>query len=325
MIKIKNTFIVIIVVFVLLILLKPFYILKEGSLSVVTQFGKIVKHTTEAGLHLKMPMIDQVAIYPKKILAWDGDPEKVPTKENQFIWVDVTARWKISDPETFYESVTTMEKAYGRLDEVIDSSVRTIIAQNPLYEAVRNSNVINEIERGTNLPGNDEIDIDESNPFDSDVVFDDIRVGRNKLSEQMLKRAAEITPQFGIELIDVVIRQIRYSDDLTNDVYNRMMAERKQIAQFYRSLGQGKKDEWLGKLEKEKLTVISQAEAKAESIKGEADAYATRIYAQAYSKDTEFFRFWRAIQSYRKTIPNFRKTLGTDMDYFEYLYSPRGR
>ncbi len=321
-----NILIVIAVVLVLILILKPFYYLEEGEISVITRFGKIVNSTDEAGLHLKMPLIDQVKKYPEKIMAWDGDPQKVPTKENQFIWVDVTARWRIDDPDTFYESVTSLEGAYGRLDEVIDSSVRTVIAENSLKEAVRNSNVINEIDRSVEEQAPEGVPLDEEDsPIETDVTYDTIRIGRNGLSVKMTKAAAEITPQYGIELIDVVIRQIRYSDDLTQDVYNRMIAERKQIAQFYRSLGQGKRDEWLGKLEREKQTIISEAEAQAEKIKGEADAYATRVYAQAYRQDSQFFEFWRAIQSYKKTMPNFKKTLGTDMDYFEYLYSSEGR
>lgn len=324
--KLRNTVIVILVLIVLVMAIKPFYFLEEGELAVVTQFGRIVSHPNNAGIHFKTPLIDQVSFYPEKILAWDGAPELVPTKEKQFIWIDVTARWRIDDPATFYESITTMEKAYGRLDEVIDSSVRTVIAQNPLYEAVRNSNVINDINRAETEQTTTHVEINEDdNPLVMEVDYDNISTGRNKLSEEMLKRAAAITPQYGIELIDVVIRQIRYSDKLTDDVYNRMIAERKQIAQYYRSLGQGKRDEWLGKLEREKLTIISEAEATAEKVKGEADAYASRIYAQAYRQDPQFFEFWRAIQSYSKTLPTFRKTMSTDMDYFEYLYSPEGR
>lgn len=322
-----NIIIAIAVLIALILIVKPFYFVEEGELAVVTQFGKIVDTTDEAGIHLKAPIIDQVQIYPEKVLAWDGDPQKVPTKENQFIWVDVTARWRINDPETFYKSVSTLQGAYGRLDEVIDSAVRTAIAKHELTEAVRNSNVINEIERtleDEQTPEGVDIDPDES-PIETDVTYKRIKVGRNGLAEIMLNESRKVTPQYGIDLMDVVIRQIRYSDDLTQDVYNRMIAERNQIAQFYRSLGQGKKDEWQGKLEREKQTIISEAEAKAERIKGEADAYATRIYAQAYQQDPEFFEFWQAIKSYPKTMDKFNKTLGTDMDYFEYLYSPDGR
>jgi membrane protease subunit HflC len=141
----------------------------------------------------------------------------------------------------------------------------------------------------------------------------------------MLAIVQAIVPQYGIEVLDIVPRQIKYSDELTESVYSRMIKERNQIAQAFRSYGEGKKAEWLGKLENEKRTVLSAAYAKAEITKGEADAKASRVYASAYSKDVSFYDFWRAIESYRQTLPNFSKTLSTDMDYFRYLYGTRGR
>ncbi len=159
----------------------------------------------------------------------------------------------------------------------------------------------------------------------STALFDEITLGREGLSQEMLKAAQKVTPQYGIQLIDIVIRQIRYSDDLTQSVYNRMIKEREQIAEFYRSFGEGKKAEWLGKLDNEKRTILSAAYARSETLKGTADAVATKIYADAYSKDESFFEFWRSIESYKKTFPNFNKTLSTDMDYFKYLYSPNGK
>ena len=125
--------------------------------------------------------------------------------------------------------------------------------------------------------------------------------------------------------IDILIRQIRYSDDLTESVYNRMIKERRQIAEFYRSYGEGKKAEWLGKLDNERRSVLSGAYETSETLKGTADATATRIYSDAYGNNAEFFEFWRSIESYKKILPNFRKTLTTDMEYFKYLYSADGR
>jgi membrane protease subunit HflC len=140
----------------------------------------------------------------------------------------------------------------------------------------------------------------------------------------MYEIASQNTPEYGIELVDILIRQIRYSDDLTESVYNRMIKERNQIAEAYRSHGQGKKAEWLGKLEREKETILSTAYRKAETIRGNADAEATQIYAEAYQQDPEFFEFWRSIESYKKTLPQFQKTLSTDMNYFKYLYNKEG-
>ena len=328
--KFVTTLVVLIVLFIIFIMLGPFYVLNEGEQAVVTRFGAIVKSEQNAGLKFKTPMIDTVVKYPKRILSWDGDAQRIPTKENQFIWVDTTARWRISDPLKFYESVTTLQQAYSRLDDVIDSSVRTVISDSPLAEAVRSSNLIKESEHKTAI----EIKADDSASKSVEellkntsavAAFEEVKLGREELSKEMLKAAKQITPEYGIELIDIVIRQIRYSDDLTQSVYNRMIKERKQIAEFYRSYGEGKKAEWLGKLDNEKRSILSSAYEKSETLKGTADATATKIYADAYGQDKDFFEFWRSIESYKKTLPKFSKTLSTDMDYFRFLYNQDGR
>lgn len=325
--KLITVLIVLGVILIVFLILGPFYTLEEGYQAVVTRFGKIVTYTTEAGLKLKMPMVDTVVKYPKKILAWDGEAQRVPTKENQFIWVDATARWKIVDPVKFYESVTTIEQGIARMDDVIDSSIRTVIADNNLREAVRSSNVINEIERTDTTLGQAE-DIEGTESLSkltfTDVQYETLQKGRQELSDEMFAAAQKIMPQFGIELIDVIIRQIRYSDDLTDSVYQRMIKERNQIAEAYRSHGEGEKANWIGKLENEQKTILSEAYKTAEEIKGKADAEAASIYSTAYQEDAEFFEFWRSIESYRKTLPAFQKTLTTDMEYFKYLYNQRG-
>lgn len=136
---------------------------------------------------------------------------------------------------------------------------------------------------------------------------------------------AGIVPAFGIEVLDIIPRQIKYSEELTDSVYQRMIKERNQIAQAFRSYGEGKKAEWMGKLENEKRSILSSAYAKAETIKGKADAEATKIYAEAYGRDPSFFEFWQATESYKRTMPNFQKTMSTSMDYFKYLYGPNGK
>lgn len=323
--KFVTILVIIIVLAILIFAAGPFYILNEGEQAVVTRFGAIVSSSRDAGLKFKMPIVDNVVKYSKKIMSWDGDPQRIPTQENQFIWVDTTARWKITDPEKFYESVTTIDQAYGRLDDIIDSSVRTVIADNALAEAVRNSNIINEIERAGVVETPEDVETPNLSEITfTQAVYGDITKGRNALSDIMLKGAARIAPQFGIELTDIIIRQIRYSDDLTESVYNRMIKERNQVAEFYRSYGEGQMAEWLGKLENEERAITSQAYETSEEIKGRADASATRIYADAYEADPEFFEFWRSIESYRKILPQFNKTLTTDMEYFKYMYSQLG-
>ena len=313
--------VVVIALFVIFMMMGPFYIIDEGSQAVVTRFGKIVDSHTEAGLYFKMPFIDQITVYPKRILSLDGEAFRIPTKENQFIILDATSRWRISDPEKFYQSLTTLDNAYNRLADIVDSATRTIIAQNRFIEVVRSSNLINEnVVTEVNIEEADEIESLINARTTSDVVTK----GRRQLSFEMLEEARKMTGEYGIELIDILPRQIKYSDEMTESVYNRMIKERNQVAEAYRSKGEGDKAEWLGKLEKDKLTIESEAYRKAEEIKGQADAEAARIYAEAYDVDPEFYNFWKSLESYKQTISKFDTTFTTDMDYFDYLYSAEG-
>lgn len=312
------------------LMLGPFYVVQEGQQAIVLQFGRIVNSKTTAGLALKAPLIDQVVRFPKKIVSWDGEPTEVPTQERQFIFVDTTARWRIEDPELFYQSVTDEAGAQTRLDAVIDSAVKEVISNNRLHEAVRNSDVINTIERQnvyqieSDAPGGETQDVGDilGDTF-TETEYAQIEKGRDELSNEMLERATKTAKLYGIELIDVIIRQIRYSDDLTESVYSRMIAERLQIAQAFRSDGEGLKQEWLGNLEKQRLEIISLAERRAKVIRGEADADAAAIYANAYNNDPEFYAFFKAIEAYRALLPNFQKTLSTDAEFFDYLYNQR--
>jgi len=326
--KIKLKFIVIIAIIIfVLVLIGPFYVIDEGEQAVIVRMGKVINSVNQAGLYMKIPFVDDVVKYPKKIMAWNGEQKSIPTREKQYIWVDVTARWKISDPLKFYESIKTVNMAYEKLGEVIDSEVKTVVVENYFNESVRNSNII--MERKVTI---DDLgvsaDVDPgfiTSSIQTDVHYEPISRGRRQLSAEMLARSRRMVPEYGIELIDVVIRQIRYNEELTQSVYSRMIKERNQIAQAIRSEGEGRKADILGQMERERMTVISTAYREAESIKGTADAEATRIYADAYNRDRDFFDFWRAIESYRTTIPSMDKTLSTDMDYFRYLYSIRGR
>jgi membrane protease subunit HflC len=276
----------------------------------------------DAGLKIKVPLVDTVVKYPKKIMSWDGDAQRIPTKENQFIWVDTTARWRISDPALFYQSVNTLPNAILRLNDVIDSTIRTIISENFLNEAVRNSNKINNMRVVEQVQNVDNLEDAEQlrNLTRTEIQQESIQIGREGLSTQMLAMASQFTKEFGIEVIDIVIRQIRYSDDLTQSVYQRMIKERNQIAEAYRSYGEGQQANWVGKTENDKKSILSQAYAESEKIKGVADAKATQIYAEAYEQDPEFFTLWRTLESYKKTIPTLNKVFSTDMDYFTILY-----
>ena len=322
------TLIVIIALLVVFLMMGPLYIVNEGSQVVVTRFGEIVDSHTEAGLYMKVPFVDMITTYPKLILSLDGDAQRIPTKENQFIIVDTTSRWRISDPEQFYQSFKTLDNAYTRLSDIIDSSTRTIITQNRLSEVVRTSNIINEtINDGLSVESIE--DDDTSAQIDSLVnaktVSEIVTKGRRQLSIEMADEARKIMPEYGIELIDILPRQIKYSDEMTESVYSRMVKERNRVAQAYRSVGEGRKADWMGKLEKDKKRIESEADRKSEEIKGAADAEASRIYAEAYAVDPEFYSFWKSMESYKETMPKFDATYSTGMDYFKYLYSPEGK
>ena len=320
--RLLTTAVVIIVLLVIFIILGPFYILVEGQQSVVTRFGKIIDVQDQSGLKLKMPLIDNVVYYPKKVLSWDGAAQRIPTKENQFIWVDTTARWRISDPAKYYETVNTIDNGLLRLNDILDSSVRTIISENYLNEAVRTTNQINEITVEEDVQSLDSAEDAEQlrNLTATQTKQENIRIGREQLSARMNIQAEQFTSGFGIELIDIIIRQIRYSDDLTESVYQRMIKERNQIAEAYRSYGRGQLAQWEGKTESEQRVILSTAYAESEAIKGVADAEAAKIYSDAYEADPEFFNLWRTLESYRKTIPDLDKVLSTDMEYFDQLY-----
>ena len=336
-----------IVILVLVVVLRPFFILPEGQQAVVTRFGAIVKVHTDAGLKLKAPVIDQVTRYSTKILSWDGEPQRMPTSDNQFIRVDTTARWRIIDPALFYQRVNTMDRAYARLDDVIESAVRNVISQYPFAESVRSTNIILDsravildfqtdaiaeaaeaaeppAEAGGGDSGADgDVQGVENVEDILQTAFVPIDVGREQLSGEMLTRSQPSMPEYGIELLDVVIRQVRYSDDLTQSVYARMISERQKVAAGYRADGDGLKAEWLGRLNRDRDIKLTEAERQAARTRAEGDAQAARIYAEAYNVDSEFYSFWMALESYRKVLPGKNKVLTTDMDYFRYLHDMR--
>ena len=315
--------ITIVILVVLFIATGPFYIVNEGNQVVITRFGSIVNTHTDAGLYIKIPFLDKVTTYPKLVLSLDGDEQRIPTKENQFIIVDTTSRWRISDPAKFYQSFQNLDNAYNKLSDIIDSSCRTVITQNKLSEIVRSSNIINE-QKSETSSADDEETREINNLVNDSTANEIVTKGRGELCRLMTVEASKLVPEYGITLIDIVPRQIKYSDELTESVYNRMIKDRNQVAQAYRSRGEGKKAEWLGKLESDKRTIASEAYRKSEEIKGNADAEAAAIYAAAYNKDPEFYKFWKSMESYKNNLKNYPATYSTSMDYFDYLYSADG-
>lgn len=329
------TLVILVILGIIVFAIGPFYILNEGQQAVILRFGQIVRVDIDAGFKFKVPFIDNVAKYSKKIQPWDGDPTQMPTVGGEFIILDTTARWRIADPRQFYSRLGTMNAAFRRLDDIIESAVRTVVSQNTLNSIVRDSNLINEIELEIEVEEIADVSIVaegfDQREFEQQLAQaastgsqPNIERGRSNLSLESMSISGPTIQELGIELIDLVIRHVRYSDDLIDRVYDRMISERNRIAEFYRSFGEGQRQELLGRLENEQRQIISEGYEESEIIRGEADATAARIYSQAYSASPSFFEFWRAIESYRQTIPGFNKTISTEIDYFDFLHSASG-
>ena len=285
------------------------FIIDEGKQVVITQFGKPVgKPITSSGLHFKTPLIQDAHYFEKRLLDWDGDPNQIPTSDKKYIWVDTIARWKITDPLKFLQSVGNEMGAQGRMDDIINSATRDAVTGHLLVDAVRNTNRILE----TKEAGEDVIVTDEA--------LERIEVGRKQLTRAILEKAKVLAPQYGIEIVDVRIRRINYVEDVRNKVYDRMIAERKRAAEKYRSEGMGKSAEIEGQVAKELKLITSEAYRQAQIIMGKADAEAIGIYARAYDQDADFYSFLKTFETYKATIDD--KTtiiLTTDSDYYKYL------
>ncbi|MCK5306474.1 MAG: protease modulator HflC [Candidatus Omnitrophica bacterium] len=299
---------ILVVLVIILFLSGAVYIVDETKQVVITQFGKPVGESiTAAGLHFKTPFIQRAQYFEKRLLNWDGDPNQIPTKDKRYIWIDTTARWRISDALKFLQAVGNEMGAHSKLDNIINSATRDAIASHLLVEAIRNTNRILETKE------EEEIVVTEE-------ALEKIKVGRQVLAGMILEKARVIAPQYGIELIDVRIKRINYVEVVRKKVYERMIAERKRAAEQYRSEGQGKRAEIEGQMGKELKQITSEAYRKAQGIRGKADAETTRIYADAYNKDPLFYSFLKTLETYRKTIDE--KTtiiLTTDSDYYQYL------
>ena len=309
----------VVILIILFFFLKPFYILNEGNVAIITKFGAVVKTEKEAGLHFKMPLIHTVNKYTAKLLRLDGDPQKILTLERQYLRVDTTSRWRIVDVKKFYESLTTYDSAYSRLSDIVDSSVRDIISVNSLADVVRSSNIINE-SKTTEEFNLENAEVDLGSLKTEKVNFPVIKKGRETLADEILAKANSQLGEFGLEVVDLIFKGIKYSDELENSVFSRMIKERNQIAGTFRSTGDGEKLKILGELENEKRTILSQAYAESERIKGAADAKAVAIYAESYGKSPEFYSFWKSMEIYKNSLPETEKILSTDMEYFQYLY-----
>jgi membrane protease subunit HflC len=287
--------------------------LEEGYQVVITQFGRPVGDPiTEAGLKFKLPFIQEKHLFEKRLLTWDGDPNQIPTKDKKYIWVDTTARWRIVDSLKFLQTVTTYQMVLSRLDDIIDSVVRDIISSNDLVEAVRTH---------TWQPPQRETVGDQTRQIQN---VEKIKLGREKISRAILEAASELVVPYGIELVDVRIKRLNYVKSVRNKVYGRMISERNRIAAEYRSEGEGRKAEIIGRMERELKQIKSTAYKKAQIVKGGADAEATKIYGEAYNQDPEFYQFSKTLETYKQMENNNNfLILSTESDFYKYLKSAK--
>ena len=286
------------------------YIADEREQVVVTQFGKIVgSPKTDPGLYFKIPFIQNTNYFPKNLLDWDGDPGQVPTLDKTFIWVDAFARWKIVDPVKFFQTVNNTVSALARLDDIIDPAIRNFITSYRLIETVRLSNrELDTLEIGFE-------DLKKQAPYGSKVL-----TGRAAITKGILEQAKPKLAPFGIELVDVKIKRLNYVEEVRKSVYNRMIAERKQIAEKFRSEGSGEARKILGEKERDLKLITSEAYRQAQEVMGKADAEVTKIYATAYGPDPEFYSFVKTLEIYNKSLDKESTViLSTDSEFLKYL------
>ncbi len=285
------------------------YVVDETEQVVVTQFGRVVGAPKQKpGLYFRIPFIQNTNYFPKNLLEWDGDPGQIPTLDKTYIWVDTFARWKIVDPKKFFETVNNTTSALGRLNDIIDPAVRNLITSYSLIEAVRKSDreLVFEISRA-----------DEAAAKRTTY---EIKTGREKITQEILKQAQPKLAKFGIQLVDVKIKRINYVEEVRKSVYGRMVAERRQIAEKFRSEGTGESRKILGEKERELKRITSEAYRTAQELKGKADAESTKLYAQAYSIDPEFYSFTKTLEIYTEVLDEKNSlVLSTDSEFLKYF------
>ncbi len=285
------------------------YVVTEKDQAFITRFGKVQgEPTTEPGLYFKVPFIDKLRRFEKRILEWDGHPSEVTTKDKRFIAIDSYARWKISDPKKFFESVKDEVFAQSRLDDILDGTTRTAVSRRDLVEVVRS------VRREAVTDGNQTEGAAQLQPF---------TIGRQAISNDILEKSREKVEEYGIELLDFQFKRINYAPTVQAKIFERMIAERKQIAEKYRSEGLGRAAEIEGTRLRKLDEIDSNATRLQKEIQGRADAEAAGIYSEAYSQSPqseEFYNFMKTMETYKLTLTQ-KDTLilSTKSEFFKFL------
>ncbi len=306
----KVIIIAVVIFFGLILLNSSVYSVYETQQVIITQFGEPVGQPVETpGLHIKIPFIQKTNYFDKRFLEWDGDPNQVPTKDKRFIWVNTYARWRISDPLLFFQRLRDEKGAQSRLDDILDGETRSSVARQNLVEVVRS----------TNRP-REAIVADTIEPGEETAILEEIEFGREAITKEILARAQERASDLGIEIMDLRLKRINYVAEVQKDVFDRMIAERKRIAQRYRSEGEGEAARIKGERERDLSQIVSDAYREAEETRGNADAKATDIYAEAYNRDVAFYSFLKSLETYENTADSSSSLImTTDSDVFRFL------
>ncbi|MBP6603335.1 MAG: protease modulator HflC [Verrucomicrobiales bacterium] len=301
-------------VLLLLVATGAFFTVKEGEQVIVTQFGKLVREPiTKPGLKFKIPSIQKVNYFDKRILEWDGRTTEMPTKDKTYIIVDTYARWTIVDPMTYFEKLRDEISAQSRLDDILGSETRNTVAKHELIEIIRTTK-----ERNVQV----DKDLAEADKTGTIGKLIPIKKGRVLLEKEIYDTAKTKLSEFGIELLDIRFKRINYNEGVQERIYERMVSERNQIAERFRSEGAGEAAKILGDMEKELRRIESEAYKVVETTKGEADALATEIYSNAFNispEASDFYEFIRTMELYQSTLSGGTVVLSTDSDLFKYL------
>ncbi|MBH17646.1 MAG: HflC protein [Acidobacteria bacterium] len=298
-------------VLILVVLSSATYQVHETNQVIITQFGNPIGDAkTEPGLHFKVPFIQKTNYFEKRFLEWDGSPNQVPTKDKRFIWVDTYARWRIVDPLRFFQRLRDERGAQSRLDDILDGETRNSVARYDLIELVRSNN-----------RNPDDVLVESE---EEAAILEGIEMGRGNIAAEILATSAQRTEDFGIELLDLRLKRINYVEEVQQDVFARMIAERQRIAEEFRSEGEGEAARIAGERDLELLRIQSEAYRAAEELRGVADGAATAVYGDAYNSDPDFYAFTKSMETYEATMDSTTMfILGTDNELLRYLEQPR--
>ena len=306
--KFFSAFIIIGIIVIVLVFGGVFYIVNESEQVVITQFGKpIGDPITTPGLKIKKPFLETANYFDKRFLAWDGEPKQVSTRDKRFININTYARWRISDPLQYAKRLFDESKALTRLGSVLEGATQNAIANHDLIELVRSSN--------REYIGNNEEDNQQSSKEKTII-----KNGRDELTMEILNLAQNSTKDLGIEILDFQFKRINYVPEVRSKVYERMISERKRIAEEFRSQGAGQAARISGQKDRDLKEITSDAYRRSQEIKGRADAKAANIYAAAYNKDPAFYRFMKTMEVYKTTLDKETVlVLSTDGEFLKYL------